>query len=106
MLKQGIPMYKVKDFKGEEIKGNFYTSELQKVEKDETSLWFIDKILKKRTRGKKVQYFVSWSGFPSTLIIVPVVKPTVVFLRQPFSEIGFRSSLPVLLWKSFSLYAQ
>lgn len=35
-------MYKLKDFLNEDIKGNFYASELQKVNKNEDSLWFID----------------------------------------------------------------
>lgn len=40
---QGIPMYKIKDFSNEDIKGNFYESELQRVNKNEDSLWIIDK---------------------------------------------------------------
>ncbi|XP_053380052.1 uncharacterized protein LOC128548709 [Mercenaria mercenaria] len=64
ILKQGIPMYKLKDLKGDSIKGLFYTAELQKVNKDENSLWFIERILKKRKRNKKLQYFVEWQGFP------------------------------------------
>ena len=54
LLKQGIPMYKLKDLKDSDIKGYFYTTELQKVDKDQTkSLWFIERILKKRRRNKK-----------------------------------------------------
>lgn len=52
LLKQGIPMYKLKDLKDEEIKGLFYTNELQQVNKDKNALWFIEEILKKR-RNKK-----------------------------------------------------
>ena len=63
LLKQGIPMYKLQDLKNEKIKGMFYTNELQKVDKDENSLWFIEKILKKRKRNAKLQYFVKWQGF-------------------------------------------
>ena len=50
LLKQGIPMYKLQDLKNEKIKGMFYTNELQEVDKDENGLWFIEKIIKKRTR--------------------------------------------------------
>ncbi len=64
LLKQGIPMYKLKDLKDDQIKGLFYDAELQKVDKNEDSLWFIEKILKNRRRNKKLQYFVKWSGFP------------------------------------------
>ena len=59
-------MYKLKDLHDDEIKGLFYTSELKKVNKDENSLWFIEKILKRRKINKKEQYFVSWQGFPKS----------------------------------------
>ena len=64
IIKQGIPMYKLNDLKGENIHGLFYTAELQKVNKDENSLWFIQRILKKRKRKNTLQYFVEWQGFP------------------------------------------
>lgn len=66
LLKQGIPMYRLKDLKDDDIKGMFYAAELQKVDKDANSLWFIEEILKKRRRNKKLQYFVKWQGFPNT----------------------------------------
>lgn len=40
---QNIAMYKINDFSNELIKGNFYGSELQKVNKNEDSLLIIDK---------------------------------------------------------------
>ena len=64
ILKEGIPMYKLRDLKDERIHGLFYNAELQRVNKDENSLWFIQRILKKRKRKKKLQYFVEWQGFP------------------------------------------
>lgn len=54
-------MYKLVD-----LKGLFYTTELQKVNKDENSLWFIELILKKRKMYKKLQYSVEWQAFPKT----------------------------------------
>lgn len=62
---QGIPMYKIKDFANETIRGNFYGSELQKVAKDENALWIIDKKIRKRTVNGKVEYLVSFEGWPS-----------------------------------------
>ena len=59
-------MYKLEDLKGEQIRGLFYTAELQKVNKDESSLWFIERNIKRRTRNKKLQYFVEWQGFPKS----------------------------------------
>jgi hypothetical protein len=38
----------------EPIKGVFYEPELQKVEKDENALWFIEKKLRKRKRTGKI----------------------------------------------------
>ena len=66
LLKQGIPMYRLKDLKDEDVKGLFYTSELQKVDIDENSLWFIDRALKRRKRNKKVELLVKWQEFPDT----------------------------------------
>ena len=57
-------MYKLNDLKGDIIHGLFYTAELQKVNKDENSLWFIKRILKTRKRKNNKQYFVEWHGFP------------------------------------------
>jgi hypothetical protein len=64
--KDGLPMYSLQDLNNQPISGLFYSSELQKVEKDENSLWFIDKILKRRKRAGKLEYYVSWDGFPSS----------------------------------------
>ena len=47
---QDIPMYKIQDFQDELIKGNFYESELQKVDKDKDALWFIEKKIRKRKK--------------------------------------------------------
>lgn len=62
---QGIPMYKIKDFSNEVIKGNFYESELQRVNKNEDSLWIIDKKIRKRTVDGQIEYLVSFEGWPS-----------------------------------------
>lgn len=61
---QGIPMYKIEDFMGEPIKGNFYESELQKVDKDEDALWFIEKKIRKRIRKGAVEWLVKFDGWP------------------------------------------
>lgn len=52
-LMQGIPLYKLKDLNEEPIKGKFYTSELLKVDKDVDSLWYIEKIMKRKRKNKK-----------------------------------------------------
>jgi len=48
----------------ESIKGNFYESELQKVEKDENTLWYIEKKIRKRKRNGHVQWLVKFEGWP------------------------------------------
>lgn len=63
-INQGIPMYKLEDLKGGNIDGYFYNSELLAVDKNEESLWFIERVLKKRKRRGKLEYFVKWEGFP------------------------------------------
>lgn len=62
-LIEGLPVYRIEDFLDKKISGNFYSAELQKVFKDENSLWYIEKTLRKRTcRGRK-QHFVKFEGF-------------------------------------------
>jgi len=60
---QNIPMYRLKDLLSQPIKGNFYESELQKVDKNEDSLWFIEKRLRKRKRNGQVEWLVKFDGF-------------------------------------------
>ena len=57
------PVYKLKDYDGEELKGTFYEKELQKVIKPDV-VYEVEKILKKRGRGRNVQYLVKWLGYP------------------------------------------
>ena len=57
------PVYKLKDYDGEELKGTFYDKELQKVIKHD-DMYEVEKILKKRGKGKNVEYLVKWSGYP------------------------------------------
>lgn len=58
------PVYKLKDYDDEELKGTFYDKELQKVIKQD-DVYEVEKILKKRGRGDNVQYLVKWLGYPT-----------------------------------------
>ena len=58
------PIYKLKDLDGEELKGTFYEKELQKIIKKD-DVYEVEKILKKRGRGKNVHYLVKWLGYPN-----------------------------------------
>ncbi len=64
--RQEIPLYKLKDFHDEMIKGTFYTSELQKVSKAEDIEWQVEKILKKKRMNGKTYVLVRWLGWPSS----------------------------------------
>ena len=56
--------YRLKDLAGDVILGKFYEPELQKVIKED--LYFdVEKILKTRRRGGKIEYLVKWFGYPS-----------------------------------------
>ena len=58
-------VYLVKDDHGEVLEGTFYAEELQKVIKKD-DVYKIEKILKKRKKGRRVQYLVKWLGYPES----------------------------------------
>ena len=62
--KQGIPLYKVKDYNGEEVTGSFYPQELQKVTVDPDRLWKVEKVIKTRKRRGKLESLVRWLHWP------------------------------------------
>ena len=55
-------VYKLKEYDGDELEGTFYADELQKVVGDD--LYRVEKVLKKRKRGRRMEYFVKWLGYP------------------------------------------
>lgn len=65
--KQGIPLYKLKDWNDEPIIGNFYAAELSKVSADSETLFLIEKVIKKRKRNGKVELLVKWLDYPSSM---------------------------------------
>lgn len=56
--------YGLKDYKGEEIKGSFYTSEIQLVDKSD-GIWPIERIDSTRKRNGQTEYLVKFLGYPS-----------------------------------------
>ena len=58
------PVYKLKDYDQEELSGTFYNEELQKVIKED-DVYEVEKILKKRGKGKNKEVFVKWLGYPA-----------------------------------------
>ena len=57
--------YQLRDLAGETIKGRFYEPEVQKVLKSDDEHYDIERIIKTRKRNGKIQYLVSWKGYPS-----------------------------------------
>ena len=64
ILRGGLPLYRVKDYDGDEIKGTFYQSELQKVDVRDDDMWKIEEILKTRGKGRNKEYYVKWLHWP------------------------------------------
>ncbi|WAR31851.1 YMD3-like protein, partial [Mya arenaria] len=58
-----LPIYRLQDLQGDEIKGTFYESELQKVHVDGDQTWKVKKVLKRRGKGRNKQYFVKWKYY-------------------------------------------
>jgi transposase InsO family protein len=65
--KTNPPVYQIRDYSDEVIEGFFYEQELQKVSVSQDRLYHIDQILKKRKRGGKTEYLVTWRGYPSSM---------------------------------------
>ena len=58
------PVYYLRDYGGEDLKGAFYEKEIQGVE--EPDEYLIEEVLKKKKiRGGKTLYLVKWLGWPS-----------------------------------------
>ncbi len=62
--REGIPVYKIKDWSGEDVSGSFYESELQDVNVDDDTEYHIEKVLKKRGRGDRREALVRWLHWP------------------------------------------
>ena len=56
-------VYTVQDLPERPVEGTFYEEELQKVKCPD--IFRIEKVLKKRTKNKKTEYLVRWSGYES-----------------------------------------
>ena len=73
-IRRDPPVYKLKDYDGKELKGTFYEKELQKVIKSD-DVYEVEKIIKKRGRGRNVQYLLKWLGYPNKFNSwVPLLK--------------------------------
>ena len=63
--RESVPIYRLKDYHGEEIKGTFYQSELQKIELQDDKMWKIEKVIKTKGKGQNKILYVKWLYWPS-----------------------------------------
>ena len=63
-LRQGIPVYKLKDLLKDPVEGSFYESELQGADGQQDT-WKLEKIIKRRMRRGQPEVFVKWWGYPN-----------------------------------------
>ena len=59
--------YSLNDAPGETIKGRWYEWELQFIVPPSDDYYHVEKILKTRKRGKRIEYFVKWLGYPDSM---------------------------------------
>ena len=62
--RDGLPIYELKDYNDEEVKGTFYEQELQPVTLDKDQPFKVEKVLGTRGRGAKKELYVKWLNWP------------------------------------------
>lgn len=62
-----LPVYRLTDLEGTEIQGTWYESEMLPLkDPDLDKMSFkIDKVLKRRGKGRNKEYFVKWKYYPN-----------------------------------------
>jgi hypothetical protein len=60
----GLAKYRVMDYAQEEIRGEFYEQELQKVYIGEQPAFKVEKVIKQRKHNKRKEYFVKFKSWP------------------------------------------
>lgn len=63
IMRDNIPMYLLADLKGEIIRDYFYRPELQPVSQSDQQLFKVEKIVKRRGKGKNREVLVRWLGY-------------------------------------------
>jgi hypothetical protein len=62
--RNNTPIYRIKDYNGEEITETFYQSELQMIDIKDDELWKIEKILKTKGKGHNKQLYIKRLKWP------------------------------------------
>lgn len=60
---KNIPVWHLQDLQGERVQGAFYRQELAQFLYSENALFVVERILKQRKRGRRLEYLVSWRGY-------------------------------------------
>ena len=64
-MRDHLPVYRVRDYNGENIIGTFYEPELQKITYNPDTLYTIERVLYRRRIGNKTFYKVKWLNWPN-----------------------------------------
>lgn len=62
--REGLPVYKLVDWDDDDLEGTFYEHEIQAVTVDDSTEYYIEKILRKRTRNGQKEVLVRWLHWP------------------------------------------
>lgn len=63
VMKQNIAQYTIKSWDNDPVIGRFYQEELQKVHVDNSTIYNIEKVVRKKRKRKKVLCLVKWQGW-------------------------------------------
>ena len=58
------PVYKLKDTLGEDIQGDCYPEEVQRISKSATDIIEVERVLRQRRVDKRIEYLVKFKGWP------------------------------------------
>ena len=61
--RDGLPLYSLQDFAGEDVEGFFYEEELQPIILSKNHEYKIEKIIKTKGTGKNKQHLICWLGW-------------------------------------------
>ena len=62
--RDGLPVYELKDYNNDEVKGTFYEQELQPIALDKDKPFKVEKVLGTRGRGANKELYVKWLNWP------------------------------------------
>ncbi|KAJ8019438.1 hypothetical protein HOLleu_41036 [Holothuria leucospilota] len=73
-IRRTPPVYRLKDYGGEMVEGTFYEQEMQRVSKEDQT-YRIEKIIRRRNRNGRTEYFVKWKDNTVTRYRVKLAQP-------------------------------